>query len=422
MKTFRSGPPGVSGAHANADLARDFLRLSFEMESSKPIPRLTKFKGPVTVALVQPGPAQFRSDLIDLLARVRAEAGIDIRLAKTGTKANINIITLPRKTLRAAVPKAACFVVPRVNSWQEFRKGRRTGALDWTTLDFREHAAVFIPDDISPQEARDCLHEEITQALGPLNDVYRLPDSIYNDDNINAVLTKFDMLILKTYYDPALTNGMSKEQVAAALPGILKRLHPAGENIARDGIQEADGKWKKTLEAALAPHISGARRLLNGRKAVVIASDHHWNDNRLGFSLFVAGRLALGRDSKTAVESFARAFSVYNSLYGMDDIHTAHVALQIAAFALSTGHIQDAIDLVNKSLPSVARAQNAALLSALLMIKAEALDTLGHHSDAAVVRTDGIAWGRYGYASVDEIRARLIETAALRPLKTKPSS
>jgi len=34
----------------------------------------------------------------------------------------------------------------------------------------------------SPQEVRDCLHEELAQALGPLNDLYRLPDSVFNDD------------------------------------------------------------------------------------------------------------------------------------------------------------------------------------------------------------------------------------------------
>jgi hypothetical protein len=64
--------------------------------------------------------------------------------------------------------------------------------------------AVFIPSDVSPQEVRDCLHEEVAQALGPLNDLYRLPDSVFNDDNFHAVLTGFDMLILRTYYDAEL--------------------------------------------------------------------------------------------------------------------------------------------------------------------------------------------------------------------------
>ena len=40
---------------------------------------------------------------------------------------------------------------------------------------------------------RDCLNEEITQALGPANDLYRLPDSIWNDDNFHGMATPFDM-------------------------------------------------------------------------------------------------------------------------------------------------------------------------------------------------------------------------------------
>ena len=53
----------------------------------------------------------------------------------------------------------------------------------------RQRVAVFLPADAAPQELRDCLHEEIAQALGPLNDLYRLPDSIFNDDNVHTVLT-----------------------------------------------------------------------------------------------------------------------------------------------------------------------------------------------------------------------------------------
>jgi len=404
------------------DIARDFLELSFFMESGKPIPRLTKFAEPVTVALKQPGPAQMTVDLEALLKRVRREAGIDIRRGKTGQPANITIITLPRKTLRSVVPKAACFVVPRVKSWQEFRKTRRTGALDWTTLKQRSHATVFIPDDVSPQETRDCLHEEITQALGPLNDVYRLPDSIYNDDNINTVLSRFDALILRTYYDPALKNGMTRQQVAARLPAILRRINPAGDSVTPDGIETTPRKWIDTLETALAPGASKARRLLMARRAVKMAIAEGWQDNRLGFALFAKGRLALGHDSKTAIASFARAYALYSAVYGQNDIHTAHVALQLAAFALSTGHVTEAITLVDTNVPTVVDAQNAALLATFLMIKAEALDTLGRRAEATTVRLDSIGWARYGFVSNDEIRARLRETAALRPPKIKPES
>jgi len=392
------------------------------MESGREIERLTRFEMPVTVAPPAEAPGWFMDDLRALLARLQREAGLDIRLAPPGSAAAIVIETLPRRRLRATVPQAACFVVPRVGSWQEFRRNRRSGALDWTTLERRQRAVVFIPDDIAPQEARDCLHEEIAQALGPLNDIYRLGDSIFNDDNINTVLTPFDMLILKVYYDPALKNGMTRAQVAKRLPAILARLNPKGETAPADGLQPAPREWIERIERALAPGTGPGRRLHQARLATALARQQGWKDNRLGFSLFVQGRLALGVDPALAAESFAAAYSLYSELYGRDDIHTAHVALQLAAFALSSGRPEAALRHVADSIPAVLRAENAGLLAALLMIRAEALEAVGRDEEAASVRLDSLGWARYGFASDEEVRARLREIAALRPRNKEPES
>ena len=281
---------------------------------------------------------------------------------------------------------------------------------------------IFLPSDASPQEARDCLHEEIAQALGPLNDIYRLGDSVFNDDNINTVLTPFDMLILRVYYDPALKNGMSREEVAAELPSILKRLNPKGETVRPDGLEPSPREWIDRIERALGPGAGPAQRLHQARLATRIARDAGWMDNRLGFSLFAQGRLALGVDSALAAESFARAYNVYSELYGTDNIHTAHVALQLAAFALSGGRPEVALRHVDESIPSVLRAENAALLATLLMIKAEALEARGRDEEAASVRLDSLGWARYGFASDEEIRARLREIAGLRPRKKEPEA
>ena len=78
---------------------------------------------------------------------------------------------------------------------------------------------------------RDCLAEEITQALGPANDLYRLPDSIWNDDNFHGMATPFDMLILRALYQPELQSGMTRPEVAAALPGVLDRVNPEGRGL-----------------------------------------------------------------------------------------------------------------------------------------------------------------------------------------------
>lgn len=418
MKTFAPRPADMV-VRANADILRDFLDLAFEMESGRPLPRLTRFEEPIDVAVIGGAPSTLGPDLDRLLARLRSEARIDIRRAETTATANILIETVPRRELQRAVPQAACFVVPRVAGWQDFLANRRSGALDWTTLERRTRTSVFIPSDVSPQEIRDCLHEEIGQALGPLNDLYRLPDSIFNDDNFHTVLTGFDMLVLRAFYAPEIRNGMTREAAARALPGLLARLNPAGERVAPEPLRRTPRAWIGAMETALGPRGSDARRRGAAEDALRIAASERWLDNRLGFSLFAYGRLALARDTEAALNAFARAHSLYIGLYGENDIHAAHVAMQMAAFALSSGQSRVVIDLIDRSLPAVMRAENAALLSTLLLIKAEALDLEGRGPEAAAVRLDSLGWARYGFGSTGEVRRRFAEITALTPERTQ---
>ena len=89
-----------------------------------------------------------------------------------------------------------------------------------------------MPNDASPQEVRDCLHDELAQAIGPLNDLYRLPDSVFNDDNVHTVLTGFDMMMLKAYYSPELRSGINRGQVVQVLPRVFNRINQDGNGRA----------------------------------------------------------------------------------------------------------------------------------------------------------------------------------------------
>ncbi len=412
MNTF--GVPRVmTPTRSNTSIAADFLDLSFQMESGREIERLSRFEGPVTVAVVSGAPASLNTDLNLLISRLRNEAGIDISRAASGP-ASITIETMPRDRMQRAVPQAACFVVPRVSSWAEFRRSRSGGTLDWTTLDTRERVAVFIPSDVSPQEIRDCLHEEIAQALGPLNDLYRLPDSVFNDDNFNAVLTGFDMLILRAYYDPALRSGMTRAQARSALADILPRLNPRGGGVA-GGVGSATPRpWISSIEEALGPGSSDAARISAANRAVSIAQQQRWSDTRLAFSYFALGRLTLSRDATASVRAFQSASSVFERV-APGGIQSAHVDMQLAAFALSAGRTDEALRLTGRALPAATDAQNASLLSTLLMIRAQALQDTGQTSEASRVRLDSLAWGRYGFGSSAAVGARLTEVAALSP-------
>ena len=398
--------------HSNAAVARDFLDLSFALESGRGLDRLSRFDGGITVGLAGDVPASAPRDLAALVARLRAEAGLDIALAPPGQPASITVEFATRSVIRQLAPTAACFVVPNVSSLAEYRTRRGSDAVDWATVQTRSRAAIFVPTDTSPQEIRDCLHEEVAQALGPLNDLYRLPDSVFNDDNFNTVLTAFDMLILRIYYAPQLRSGMTRDQAAAQVPGIIAALNPGGAGMGAAQAGPTPKAWTVAIETALGRQGSLASRRAAAERALSVALAQGWADNRLAFSHFAVGRLSAGSDRPRALAAFSAAAAIYARQPG-GQVHVAHIEMQLAAMALASGNPEQALRLADQAIPVVQRHENAALLATLMLVKAEALDQLGQPEAAAALRVDSQPWARYGFGSDAVVTARMRDIAAV---------
>ena len=403
----------VPVTRSNPEMAEDFLDLTYRMESGRAIAAMSRFEGPITVRVAPGAPPSLGPDLDALLARLRREAGIDITRTDL-PNASITVEPVPQKALQRAVPQAACFVVPQVHDWNEFLRVRKTDAVDWTTQRVRTTATMFIPADAAPQEIRDCLHEELAQAIGPLNDLYRLPDSVFNDDNIHAVLTGFDMLMLKATYAPELRSGMSRVQAAQVIGPLLARLNPRGERNGYGTFPDTSRDWITAIETALTNGSSPGVRRQSIDRAVKIAHRFNWGGPREGFSYYALGRLQVGYDSTAALAAFNRADAIYGASPLMQ-IHSAHIAVQKAAFTLSAGDAIGTIKLADAAIPVAARHQNAALMATLMMFKAEALDMQGDSVAAEAVRVDSLGWARYGFGSDANVRDRLAEIHGLRP-------
>ncbi|MCV6824216.1 MULTISPECIES: DUF2927 domain-containing protein [Halocynthiibacter] len=411
MKTF-SGPVKTQLNRSNSETARDFLDLTFSLETGRELPVMTRFDTPITVRLNGATPPAGRQELSRLIKRLRTEAQIDIRQVDASAPAAVSIETLPRKDLQRHLPDAACFVVPRVSSWEEYRRNRRSNITDWATLETRTKAAIFIPSDVSPQEFRDCLHEELAQAIGPLNDLYRLSDSVFNDDNFHTILTGFDMLVLRAYYSPELASGMTRGDVEARLPALLKRINPAGGSVTPLTAQTTPDSWKKAIETAMSANRPRQNRLAGASKALQIAQNNGWTDSRRAFSLYAYGRMIIASDAEEALQAFVSSQLMYKNL-GNAEIQQAHVGMQLAAFALTDGNPDFALSIVNSYLPAVRAEENAALLATLLLLKAEALDAIGRASEARATRLDSYGWARYGFGDDAVIKRRQKEIAQL---------
>lgn len=400
---------------ANNDLALDFIELSFKLESGRELPVFTRFEGPVTVAVIGEQPASLQRDLTRLIGRLRSEARIDITQINA-PRANITINAVPRKEIRKLLPQAACFVAPNVSTLDEYRRARKTQKANWSQLRKRERLAVFLPNDVSPQEVRDCLHEELAQSLGPLNDLYRLPDSVFNDDNVHTVLTGFDMLILRAYYSPQLHNGMTRGQVAATLPYIFRDINPRGETTAANFATRTPIQWKHAIEQALGPASSRTERREGAAEALRIAKAMGWQDQRRAFAHYAMGRILQYERPKEAQYHYSVAKKFYSATPGTA-LHQAYVATQLSAYAVSQGEGAQALQLIAPHVETARLNENAALLSTLLLLRAEALDLENRPSEAQSVRMDSLGWARYGFGSDWAVRAKLREISSLNPLK-----
>ncbi|MEB8386349.1 DUF2927 domain-containing protein [Rhodobacteraceae bacterium KMM 6894] len=413
MKVFATPRPSAP-ARSNVDIARDFLDLSMQLESGRALPVLSRFETPITVSVTGTPSATLQPDLARLLHRLRSEAGINI--TQVQGHANITIEAVSGAEIRRHLPQAACFVVPNISRLSEYKSAKRSRQTNWSTLESRKKLAIFIPNDTSPQEVRDCLHEELAQALGPLNDLYRLPDSVFNDDNVHTVLTGFDMLILRTYYAPELHSGMSRRAVAARLPNILTRLNPVGDSIASRPISSTPRAWIRAIQTALGPGAGPAQRREAAEKALKIAETVGWTDHRRAFSHYAIGRIVQNTDPAYAQNQFAAADAYYRRSPGTA-LHRAHAASQLASYAIAQGRGDDALALLAPQIYVAETYENAALLASLMMLRAEALELSGRVGEARTVRLDSLGWARYGYGADWAVRAKMREISALNPLK-----
>lgn len=376
-------PPIGMTTRANVDLAHDFLDLTFQLETGQNLSRLLKYDGPVRVAL-DPALAAYRDDLAAVLGRIRRGAHIDI--APGGAESQIVVLAVPASELRSFVPGAACFVAPSVQSWAAFRAAPHTR---WSTLQRLDHAAIFIPDDAAPYSVRACLNEEIGQALGPVNDLYRLPDSVFNDDNIHLELTEFDLMMLRVLYSNDLPAGAGRDEVAALLPGILARYNPRGRDLPSQPSGAEPAGWKRALETALNASLSNRMRANAARSALSLARQISPQDHRLALSLMLVGRVEMATDRLVAQRLFAQAHAISLAQLGAADLRSAQTAYHLAATQLADAPDQ-ALALVAQFLPVAARFGDAPLESGLLAIRAIAYVRLGRMADAERARQDSL--------------------------------
>ena len=91
-------------------------------------------------------------------------------------------------------------------------------------------AVIVIKDELEGVLRESCIHEELVQALGLMNDDDDVRPSIFNDDQEFALLTEHDEYLLRILYDERLETGMSAPEAAPIVPIILKDIRPEADS------------------------------------------------------------------------------------------------------------------------------------------------------------------------------------------------
>jgi hypothetical protein len=376
-------------ARSNIAIADEFTAYMFATEGGVRIPRLLRYEGPVRVSL-DGALGAYRSDLQTVLAGMRQHSGIDIAL--TDSTANIRILQVPAAALKQIYPTAACVVVPGVRSFAEVQQRQFPR---WSRQTALSQAVVLIPDTAAPYIVRACLNEEIAQALGPVNDQYRVSDTVFNDDNVFNTLTNYDHLILRLLYSPELQTGMGPAAVRAKLPALLARLNPAGQQTG--GAPRADTRWKALIETAMNGANPRPARLDAAQKAVLRA--RRLGGHRLAHSLLIYGRLTLQDQPTLAAPAFQEAYQLNLSQLGQGNLRTALAAMHVAAVAIKTGEFEAVITFTTPALATAKRFRDPVLQAGIQGLRALAFAQLGQNRAAEMARVDSLAQARYAFGN-----------------------
>ena len=87
-------------------------------------------------------------------------------------------------------------------------------------------ALAVIRSELPPLLRKSCVHEEIAQGLGLVNDSPKARPSIFNDDQEFALLTRQDALMLRILYDQRLRPGMTLDEARPIVETIAAELLP----------------------------------------------------------------------------------------------------------------------------------------------------------------------------------------------------
>ena len=344
--TFASAVPAGKTDFANDSLAEVFTVLTHDMEWGASRPNLVRFEGKVQVAMIGEGSNRYQVFLAEFLRRIRKEAGIDIEVsAPKDADLLVRFVPGPDFTERT---NAQCIVVNGHPSWSALKAdSSEHGADAFERNKTLEKASAIIPNTLEPYKIRECILEEVSQALGTANDLYALGSTIFNDDDGHTWPTRLDYLMLRVLYDQRLETGLSRSQTKSRALEVLGDLNPAGNASDAPRLpaiqQQTFLNWRNRLhrlisdDGDLEDRLEGAQKLLVDARKIAPYSGYHCE------AAILESYLVLNLEEDNMLKRIANAHDVCSRVHGDDDIRIAQLRLLRVRALVKDGRYQDAL-------------------------------------------------------------------------------
>ena len=378
-------------------LADDFIEITFDTEWGVRTDQLLRFPGDVRIALIGSELNGYLAYAEDLARRLDAATGPDHKVSLVNSpnaKPEIVFRTAPRNQMRRLAPGALCFLTPFRGDWRSYVAARANGGARWADTTELTAITIFIPQYATPYEIRVCLEEEATQALGAANDLYRLEDTIFNDDNAHIRFTAFDAVILRVLYDDAIRPGMNREAARAA------SLEALGRAVGSFGRERRFGHIVDDIHDELRELVWNASGPSQRRSRAAIATkrlrEESLRDHRLAEALTIEAVLAV-RDNEHA-RAIALLEEAEASLIAALPTNGVRLALTRGSLAVlykREGRARDALTKLDLAIPVLAANAHDKRLAEALRWRAAARAQLGDVSSARRDAREALEWARY---------------------------
>ena len=239
---LRTDRAPVDAAFSNSDLAENFEKIALNreyrrdedvlVEETTPT-RLSRWEKPIRYRVIgEAVTGADRGEYASLAIRLSSLTGLTIE--QTTVDPNLTILILGPEERRVFVDQlkenGLAARMPLVVEWARDISYPCVGQVgyDDSETGLITGAMIVIKGELEGVLRRSCIHEELAQTLGLMNDDPEVRPSIFNDDQEFALLTEHDEILLRILYDERLTPGMQAEDARPLLPEIIEGIRPGG--------------------------------------------------------------------------------------------------------------------------------------------------------------------------------------------------